>query len=93
MVGNRRLHYDNARSHDATSVHLSKCSIKIMPHPPYSPDPAPCYFWLFPIATKKLHGRKVIRGSEVIFISAGFFEAASKKWFSTCFEKPIERWD
>ena len=23
-------------------------SIKIVPHPPYSPDLAPCDFWLFP---------------------------------------------
>ena len=22
--------------------------IKTVPHPPYSPDLAPCYFWLFP---------------------------------------------
>ena len=22
--------------------------IKTFPHPPYSPDIAPCYFWLFP---------------------------------------------
>ena len=28
--------------------YLTKMSIKTVPHPPYSPDLAPCDFWLFP---------------------------------------------
>ena len=28
--------------------YLSKMGIKTVPHPPYSPDVAPCDFWLFP---------------------------------------------
>ena len=28
--------------------YLTKMGIKTVPHPPYSPDLAPCDFWLFP---------------------------------------------
>ena len=28
--------------------YLTKMDINIVPHPPYSPDLAPCDFWLFP---------------------------------------------
>ena len=28
--------------------YLAKMGIKTVPHPPYSPDLAPCDFWLFP---------------------------------------------
>ena len=30
--------------------------IKTVPHPPYSPDLAPCDFWLFPKLKEKLRG-------------------------------------
>ena len=30
--------------------------IKTVPQPPYSPDVAPCDFWLFPKLTEKLRG-------------------------------------
>ena len=44
------LHHDNAAAHDALRVHefLAKNSITKMDHPPYSPELAPCDFWLFP---------------------------------------------
>ena len=28
--------------------YLTRMGIKTVPHPPYSPDLAPCHFWLFP---------------------------------------------
>jgi histone-lysine N-methyltransferase SETMAR len=42
--------HDNAPAHDALGVHefLPKNSITKMDHPPYSPELAPCDFWLFP---------------------------------------------
>ena len=41
---------DNAPVHNSILVtdYLSKMGIKTVPHPPYSPDLAPCDFWLFP---------------------------------------------
>jgi hypothetical protein len=40
------LHLENARPH-LTSGKYDKFGIKGLPHPPDSPDLAPCDFWLF----------------------------------------------
>ena len=44
------LHHDNALRHTSLLVRqfLSNKNIMVCPHPPYSPDLAPCNFWLFP---------------------------------------------
>jgi len=44
------LHHDNAPAHDVLRIHefLAKNSTTKMDHPPYSPDLAPCNFWLLP---------------------------------------------
>ena len=44
------FYQDNAPVHNSILVtdYLTKMSIKTLPHPPYSPDLAPCDFWLFP---------------------------------------------
>ena len=43
------LHFDNCRVHTPKRVrsYLEKHRIKILPHPPYSPDISPCDFYLF----------------------------------------------
>jgi hypothetical protein len=43
------LHHDNAPSHTSvlTQQFLAKNKIPVIPHPPYSPDLAPCEFFLF----------------------------------------------
>ena len=48
--GQWHFHQDNAPVHNSILVtdYLSKMGIKTVPHPPYSPDLAPCDFWLFP---------------------------------------------
>ena len=38
--------------------------IKTDPHPPYSPDFAPCDFWLFPKLKEKLRGYETIEEME-----------------------------
>ena len=44
------LQHDNAPSHTALSVQqcLTSKRISVLPQPPYSPDIAPCDFFLFP---------------------------------------------
>ena len=44
---------DNAPVHNSILVtdYLTKMAIKIVCHPPYCPDLAPCDFWLFPKLT------------------------------------------
>ncbi|XP_018301780.1 histone-lysine N-methyltransferase SETMAR-like [Mycetomoellerius zeteki] len=54
------LHQDNAPSHSALSVKrfLAKYSIPVLDHPPYSPDLAPCDFYLFPKVKSALKGTR-----------------------------------
>ena len=48
--GQWHFQQDNAPIHNSILVtdYLSKMGIKTVSHPPYSPDLAPCDFWLFP---------------------------------------------
>jgi len=49
IADDRVLHHDNAPAHTALSIRefLVKKNIPALPHPPYSPDLAPCDFYLF----------------------------------------------
>jgi len=53
------IHLDNARAHYAKSAKLwlQDHNITILQHPPYSPDLAPCDFWLFGFLKGQLQGR------------------------------------
>ena len=48
--GQWHFHQDNAPVHNSIIVrdYLTEMDIKTVPHPPSSPDLAPCDFWLFP---------------------------------------------
>ena len=53
-----RLLRDNAPAH-ASQVAMSavtECEFEFLPHPPYSPDMAPSYFYLFPKLESHLRG-------------------------------------
>jgi len=58
--GNWILHHDNAPAHRAvtTNEFLVKHNILSLPQPPYSPDLAPCDFFLFPQQKKTMKGRR-----------------------------------
>ena len=62
------LHIDNAPSHNATvtSKKIQKLGIKRMPHTAYSPDIAPCDFWLFGIVKEKIKGLSFRNEDELI---------------------------
>ena len=53
------FHHDNAPAHSAlrTREFLAKHSITVLPHTPYSPDLAPCDFFLFPKLKRPLKGK------------------------------------
>ena len=61
-VGTSRtlLLHDNAAAHKAkvTTTFLSDQGIQILDHLSYSPDLAPCDFWLFPTLKERLAGQK-----------------------------------
>jgi [histone H3]-lysine36 N-dimethyltransferase SETMAR len=59
-VRNVLLHYDNAAPHTSKIVisYLEQEKVNVLPHPPYSPDLAPCDFFLFPKIKKELKNKK-----------------------------------
>ncbi|KAI6651243.1 Mariner transposase [Oopsacas minuta] len=61
------LHHDNASSHTPlrTREFLENYRIGTLPHPPYSPDLAPCDFWLFPKLKDQLRGRRFFSNEEL----------------------------
>ena len=71
--------------------HFAKNSTHIVPQPPYSPDLAPCEFWLFP---------KLKRPRELRFDTIEEIQAESKKAlkaipeieFNNCFDDWKNRW-
>jgi transposase len=52
------LHHDNVAAHTSlkTADFVTNNNMVIVPHPPYSPDLAPCDFTLFPKLKMKLKG-------------------------------------
>jgi transposase len=62
------LHHDNAPYHAALSVRefLAKHSIPVVSLPPYSPDLAPCDFFLFSMLKSTLKGKRFQDVAEIL---------------------------
>ena len=84
------LHHDNARPHSSVQTQDAMTSLKftVVPHPPYSPDSAPSYFWLFQKFKETLKGQHFSSDAEV--------EAAVCNWISsqpeTFFMDRMNKW-
>ena len=65
------LLHDNASSHKCEVVKsfLASEKVKVLNHPPYSPDLSPCDFFLFPRLKKMLSGNKYKFLLAALFIS------------------------
>jgi hypothetical protein len=87
--GTWRLHHDNAPCHAALSVRelLAKHSIPVVPHPHYSPDLAPCYFFLFPRLKSTLKGKRFQDVEEIQLNTTRQLQVISKQAYQTCTEK------
>ena len=87
------FHWDNAPVHTATDVQefLGKKGIKMIEHPPYSPDLAPADYFLFPKLKSALEGRRLTQDT---FKKEweGVIRSVSKDDFSAAFNKWIERY-
>jgi histone-lysine N-methyltransferase SETMAR len=83
--------HDNAKPHVAKVVqeYLSNEGIKIIDHPPYSPDLAPCDFWLFGKIKQHLTDHKDVQSlkKQITEILAAI---PKEEWLKT-FEKYLER--
>ena len=61
--------------------------IKTVPQPPYSPDLAPCDFWLFP----KLRGCRYETIEEMTEAVTKVIDTLTQKDFQGAFQKLLER--
>ena len=87
------LQHDNATAHSAvrTREFLQASGVKLLGHPPYSPDLAPCDFFLFPETKKKLRGRTFSTPDEAVAAFLAEVEAIPKEVYRDAFSKWFHR--
>ncbi|KYN13720.1 hypothetical protein ALC57_14084 [Trachymyrmex cornetzi] len=71
---------------------FAKNSTHIVPQPPYSPDLAPCDFWLFPKLKRPLRGHRFESIEEIKRESLRALKAIPINDFLACFEEWKKRW-
>ena len=84
------FHQDNAAVHNFILVtdYLSKMDIKTVPRRSYSPDVAPCDFWLFP----KLRGCRYETIEEMKVAVTKVIDTLTQEDFHGAFQKMVERY-
>ena len=82
------LHHDNAAPHAAEVVtkYLKRERVDILPHPPYSPDLAPCDFFLFPKIKKELKNKKYDNVENLSRAVQSITSHIEKEEYHRCFE-------
>ena len=68
--------------------YLTKIGIKTVRHPPYSPDLAPCDFWLFP-KHKSYHYETIAEMKEA---ATKVIDTLTQEDFHGAFQKLLERY-
>ena len=93
LIKSGKWHFqlDNAPVHNSILVtdYLTKMGINTVPQPPYSPDLAPCDFWLFP----KLTGCRYETIEEVKKAVTKVIDTLTQEDFHGAFEKLLERYN
>lgn len=86
-----KLLHDNAQPHVAEEVEnfLREEGISEMPHPPYSPDLAPCDFWLFDYIKQNLPDQT--NKSSLFKEVSKIVENIPEKEFKKTFDRLLER--
>ena len=89
------IHHDNAPAHRSFKVSqfLAKNNMTVVPHPPYSPDLAPCDFFLFPKLKLRMKGRRFDTIEEIQEESQRVLDTIPKRDFQGCFQAWQKRWD
>ena len=89
------INHDNATTHRSFKVSqfLSKNNMTVIPHPPYSPDLAPCDFFLFPKLKLRMKGRRFDTNEEIQEESQRVLDTIPKRDFQGCFQAWQKRWD
>jgi len=89
------LHHDNAPSHTSVAVRefLAQNKITMLPHPPYSPDLAPCDFFLFPKLKTHLKGHNFGIVENVQAAATRALNNISSEDFLHCYEEWQQCWN
>lgn len=84
---NLLVHHDNATAHTAmqTREFLAQRNIQLVGHPPYSPDLAPCDFFLFPTVKSQLRGRQFNTAEEAVNAYQEAVQDLTEDDFHNCF--------
>ena len=69
--------------------YLTKMGIKTVPHPPFSPDLAPCDFWLFP-KLRICHYETIEEMKEAV---TKIIDTLTQEDFHGAFQKFLERYN
>ncbi|KAJ4437644.1 hypothetical protein ANN_17789 [Periplaneta americana] len=93
-ANNWHLHHDNAPAHSSQLIHtfLAKHGITTVCQPPYSPDLAPCDFWLFPKLKTPLKGSRFESRGEIMRNATMELNTIPKEDFQRCFRQWKDRW-
>ncbi|KAJ4426501.1 hypothetical protein ANN_27315 [Periplaneta americana] len=93
-ANNWHLHHDNAPAHSSQLIHtfLAKHGITTFRQPPYSPDLAPCDFWLFPKLKTPLKGSRFESREEIMRNATTELNTIPKEDFQRCFRQWKDRW-
>ena len=88
VKGQWHFHQDNAPVHNSILVtdYLTKIGINTVLHRPYSPDLAPCDFWLF----LKLRGRRYETTEEMKLAVTKVIDMLTQEDFHGAFQKLLE---
>lgn len=87
------LHHDNASAHSAkaTDAYLKAENVELMTHPPYSPDLAPCDFFLFPKIKDKLRGLRFTSPEMAVNAFHEAINEVPKEDWAHCFTQWFQR--
>ena len=93
--GQWHFHQDNAPVHKSILVtdYLTQMGIKMVPHPPYSPDLAPCDFWLFPKLKENLRGNRYSTIEDMKEAVMRVLNTLTQEDFQGAFQKLLERYN
>ena len=88
------LHHDNVAAHTSHLVQqfLAKHSTAQLQQPPYSPDLAPCDFFLFPRLKKVLEGHRFEATEDIKQNSTKTLLDIPKEEFTKCFQQWQKQW-
>jgi len=89
------LHYDNPPAHTALSIRefLAKKNIPVLPHPPFSPDLAPCDFYFVPKFKLKLKGHHFGTTENIQKIVTDELHTLTENDLRYCYDQWKKRWN